>query len=131
GISESAHAVQDECGNYQYRAFGVPTLALHKQDEGPVVVSPYSTALSLTVDTGASMHNLRRIDKEGWLGTYGFYEAADYGLISRTPRRHGCELVRCWMAHHQGMSLLAITNLLRDGALQRWFHSSPRVQATE
>ena len=130
GISESAHAKRDEAGNYQYRAFGLPTLALHKDETDEIVVSPYSTLLALGVDTGGSLSNLRRISKEGWLGAYGFYEAADY-TPGRASRRHGYELVRCWMAHHQGMSLLAIANLFCDSIVQRWFHDNPRVQATE
>ncbi|MGZ4821382.1 MAG: glucoamylase family protein, partial [Terriglobales bacterium] len=130
GISESAYASRDDAGHYQYRAFGVPPLALHKDETDALVISPYSTLLALPVDTGASMRNLRRITKEGWLGMYGFYEAADYTAL-RSSRRHPCELVRCWMAHHQGMSMLAIANLLHDNVVQRWFHDNPRVQATE
>ena len=95
-----------------------------------LVISPYSSLLALPVDTGASMRNLRRITQEGWLGMYGFYEEADYTAL-RSSRRHSCELVRCWMAHHQGMSMLGIANLLHDNVVQRWFHDSPRVQATE
>jgi cyclic beta-1,2-glucan synthetase len=131
GISESAYSKLDEAGNYQYRAFGVPPLALHKDEMDALVVSPYSTLLALLVDTGASMGNLRRISREGWLGTYGFYEAADYTPALRPSRRRPHELVRCWMAHHQGMSLLAIANLFHDCVVQRWFHNNPQVQATE
>ena len=131
GISESAYAKRDEAGNYQYRAFGLPPLALHKDETDALVISPYSTLLALPVDTGASVRNLRRISKEGWMGSYGFYEAADYTAAPRSSRRHSYELVRCWMAHHQGMSLLAIANLFHDSVLQRWFHNNPRVQATE
>ncbi|MBZ5630212.1 MAG: glycosyl transferase [Acidobacteriia bacterium] len=130
GISESAYASRDAVGHYQYRAFGVPPLALHKDEMDALVISPYSSLLALPVDTGASMRNLRRITQEGWLGMYGFYEAADYTAL-RSSRRHSCELVRCWMAHHQGMSMLGIANLLHDNVVQRWFHDSPRVQATE
>ncbi len=129
GISESAHAMRDDVGHYQYRAFGVPSLALHKDETEALVISPYSTLLALAVDTGAAMRNLRRMTSEDWLGTYGFYEAADYTAAS--SRRHPCELVRCWMAHHQGMSMLAIANLLHDNVVQRWFHNNARVQATE
>ncbi len=131
GISESAYAKRDEAGNYQYRAFGLPPLALHKDETDALVISPYSTLLALPVDTGGSMRNLRRISREGWMGSYGFYEAADYTVEPRSSRRHSYELVRCWMAHHQGMSLLAIANLFHDSILQRWFHDNPRVQATE
>ena len=131
GISESAHAKRDEAGNYQYRAFGLPSLAVHKDQTEELVISPYSTLLALSIDPAGSLANLRRICKEGWLGIYGFYEAADFTPGLRAPRRHAYELVRCWMAHHQGMSLLAIGNLFYDGLLQRWFHNNPRVQATE
>ena len=131
GISESAYAKRDEAGNYQYRAFGLAPLALHQDDSDALVVSPYSTLLALTVDTEAGLRNLRRISKEGWLGMYGLYEAADYTPTLRSARRHPYELVRCWMAHHQGMSLLAIANLFHDSVVQRWFHNHPRVRATE
>ena len=131
GISESAYTKRDEAGNYQYRAFGLAPLAVHRDDSERLVVSPYSTLLALSVDAGASIGNLRRMSKEGWLGSYGFYEAADYGPALRSFRRYTCELVRCWMAHHQGMSLLASASLLHDNAVQRWFHNNPRVQATE
>jgi hypothetical protein len=131
GISESAHANRDDVGHYQYRAFGVPALALHKDETEALVISPYSTLLALAVDTEGSMRNLRRITKEGWLGMYGFYEAADYTAVLRSSRRHPCELVRCWMAHHQGMSMLAVANLLHNNLVQHWFHNNAQVQATE
>jgi cyclic beta-1,2-glucan synthetase len=132
GISESAYAKRDDAGNYQYRAFGLPGLALHKGEGNSLVVSPYSTFLALSVDAAGALRNLRRMEAEGWLGSYGFYEAADYTPVPGRRswgRRH--ELVRCWMAHHQGMSLLAMANFLHDGVVQRWFHGERRVQATE
>lgn len=132
GISESAYAKRDEAGNYQYRAFGLPHLALHKDEGEELVISPYSTFLALHVDASEAVRNLRRMEGEGWLGRYGFYEAADYTPTSgRRSWRHRHELVRSWMAHHQGMSLLAMANFLHDGVVQRWFHNDLRVQATE
>ncbi len=131
GISESAYSKCDENGNYQYHAFGLPALALHKEELEAVVVSPYSTMLALHVDPAAALANLRRMDREGWLAGYGFYEAADYTPALHSSRRPGYQLARCWMAHHQGMSLLAIANLLHDSVVQRWFHDAPQVQATE
>lgn len=131
GISESAYAMRDEVGNYQYRAFGLPGLALHKDDDEALVISPYSTFLALPVDGASCMRNLRRMCKEGWLGVYGFYDAADYTSAVRSGIRHHYELVRCWMAHHQGMSLLAAANLLHGDVVHRWFHSNLHVQATE
>ncbi len=130
GISESAYFKLDEAGNYQYLAFGLPQLGLMKRESCPVVVSPYSTFLALTVDTSAALKNLRRMKKMGWFGAYGFYEAADYSTSSHLGW-HRYKLVRCWMAHHQGMSLLSIANLLCDNVVQRWFNSNRRVQATE
>jgi hypothetical protein len=66
------------------------------------------------------------MESEGWMGPYGFYEAADYSVSSRRP-----VLVREWMAHHMGMSLLAIANSLRNNVVQQWFHAHPMIQATE
>ena len=131
GISESAYAKRDDAGNYQYRAFGLPLLALHKDESDALVVSPYSTMLALPIDPEACVRNVRRMSQFGWLGTYGFYEAADFTPAVRPLRRSSYELVRCWMAHHQGMSLLAVGNLFYDSTVQRWFHTNPRVQASE
>jgi cyclic beta-1,2-glucan synthetase len=128
GISESAHSKRDEDGNYQYSAFGIPPLALRETDLDSPVISPYSTLLALPVDGVAALRNLRRMAKEGWLKAYGFCDAADFTLAQRSSRY---ELVRCWMAHHQGMSLLALANLLHNNIVQRWFHNNPHVQATE
>ena len=131
GISESACATRNEVGDYHYEAFGVPKLALKKNETDPLIVSPYSTFLALTVDRQAALRNLHRMDALGWFGSYGFYEAADYTGSRRGFWRGRCELVRSWMVHHQGMSLLALANFLCDNVVQRWFHSDRRVQATE
>jgi len=131
GISESAYAARDEAGNYQYYAFGIPQLALHRGDVESLVISPYSTFLALTTSTKASLQNLRRMANQGWFGAYGFYESADFSASGARRWRHHFEIIRCWMAHHQGMSLLAMANFLHDGIVREWFHSHPRVQATE
>jgi len=131
GISESAYFRMDEAGNYQYYAFGIPNLALSKRDVNALVVSPYSTFLALHVCPSDALANLHRMSREGWLGAYGFYEAVDFTPARHHSWRHRYELVPCWMAHHQGMSLLSIANFLHDGVVQRWFHNEPRVQATE
>jgi hypothetical protein len=123
GISESGFCVGEGL-DYGYCAFGMPELALKPADTGPLVVSPYSTFLALGVDPAAAMANLRREEALGWLGRYGFYEAVDFGHT-------GPEIVRSWMAHHQGMSLLAACNLLFDRPMERYFHAEPQVLATE
>ena len=130
GISESAFAETDEEGSYSYRAFGVPQLAL-QQDEERLVVAPYATMLALAVAPSAAIKNLRWMTRKGWFGAYGFYESADFTPNPHQKRRQGYVLVRSWMTHHQGMSLLSIANFLKGGMVQNWFHRDARVQATE
>ncbi len=125
GISESGWARVDSIGRYGYQAWGIPSLALKYGAEDGPVISPYSTFLVLPYMRDEALANLRRMVKLGWLGAYGFYEAADY-TEGGEPK-----MVRSWMAHHQGMSLLAITNLLHDNVVQRWFHCNPIVRAAE
>ncbi len=131
GISESAYARVEENGNYAYRAFGVPQLAINHEEEERLVVAPYATMLALDVDPPAAIRNLRWMAKKGWFARYGFYEAADFSPEARSSQRQPFALVRSWMVHHQGMSLLAIANFLCNGVVQNWFHRDPRVQATE
>ena len=131
GISESACSKRNEAGDYHYEAFGVPSLAIRKSGAGPLVVSPYSTFLALNVDRQAALANLHKMEAMGWFGSYGFYEAADYASPRTLIRGARYELVRSWMVHHQGMSLLSLANVLCDNVVQRWFHSDRRVQATE
>lgn len=126
GISESGYAQRDDAGNYSYKAFGVPRAALSLEATAGPVISPYSTFLALGADADEAVANLRRMVALGWLGPYGFYEAADYIESPRTP-----VLVREWMAHHQGMSLLSLTNVLCDNVIQHWFHLNPLVQSVE
>ena len=130
GISESAYAKTDEEGTYAYRAFGVPQLAL-RQDEERLVVAPYATMLALDLAPTSAIENLHWMMKRGWFGAYGFYESADFdkGVRPSLWRRHA--LVRCWMSHHQGMSLLALGNFLKGNLVQKWFHRDVRVHATE
>ena len=125
GISESGFARIDSSGRYGYQAWGIPQLALKYGAEDGPVISPYSTFLALPMLRDAAIENLHRMESMGWLGGYGFYEAADY-TEGRDPR-----MVQSWMAHHQGMSLLALANLLRDDCFRRWFHANAIVRATE
>jgi hypothetical protein len=131
GISESACARRNEAGDYHYEAFGVPTLAVKKPESEPLIISPYSTLLALNVDTKASLENLRRMESLGWFGRYGFCEAADYTVPRNWLGRRRWELVRQWMVHHQGMSLLSLANFLGNNVVQKWFHSDRRVMASE
>src|SRR6185312_3814284 len=109
GISESGYGKTDEAGHYHYQAFGIPQISLKWDADAGPVISPYSTFLALGIDPASALRNLHRMDKAGWIGAYGFYEAADFSESRKKP-----VLVREWMAHHQGMALLAILNLLQD-----------------
>ncbi len=136
GISEAGYATLGADGHYQYHAFGIPALGIspNASDGGPVI-TPYASCLALPIDPVHAFANLERMAKSGWLTPYGFYESADYSAANE-PRQGPSlvrppQMVRSWMAHHQGMSLLALTNILCDKAVQRWFHSDRRVQATE
>ncbi len=122
GVSESA-CLLSGTDEYGYAPFGIPQLAM-KRINADRIVSPYSTFLSLMVDPKAALRNLRRMQELGWTGKYGFYEAADYSSGTAAT-------VRCWMAHHQGMSLLSICNVLFENPFQRYFHAEPYVLATE
>ncbi len=126
GISECGYAQTDTEGHYHYQAFGIPQIALKWDATAGPVVSPYSTFLALGTDSTEALRNLRRMSGHGWVGAYGFYEAIDYSQSIRDP-----QIVREWMAHHQGMSLLAILNLLDEDKTKQWFHANPELQATE
>ncbi len=131
GISESAYYVQDLEGNYQYRAFGVPGLGLKRGLGDDLVVAPYATLLAAPLAPAAVLANLEHLRKEGAAGRYGFYEAIDY-TPERLPKDQTRGIVLAtYMAHHQGMSLLALDNLLNLSPMQRRFHEDPRVQSAE
>ncbi len=125
GVSESAYSVTDADGFYQYRAFGLPSLALKRARTQPRVIAPYAAFLALAVHPIAAIHNLQRIRKRGWWGRYGLYEAVEFNEQDEPAA------VRSWMAHHHAMSLMAITNCLCESQFQRLFHSEPQVIATE
>jgi hypothetical protein len=130
GISEAAFSERNLEGIYAYRAFGVPSLALDPHAAENLVVCPYASFLALLVDGEAPYRNLDVMSKMGCLGSLGFYEACDF-TPRQKPENGDFELIRCWMAHHQGMSLMALSNFLNKGAIQKWFHREPRVMAAE
>ena len=131
GISESAYYAQDLEKNYQYRAFGVPGLGLKRGLGEDLVVAPYASILAAPIAPQAVLENLERLATEGLNGRFGYYEAIDY-TPERLPAQHkGGVVLRTWMAHHQGMSLLALDNVLNDSPMQQRFHADPRIQAAD
>jgi cyclic beta-1,2-glucan synthetase len=142
GISEAAHAERDQRGQYQYYAFGVPPLSASGGEMSAsggemtasgeqtkrLVIAPYASMLALMIDPARATANLRVMAANGWWTRHGFFESIDYSHASA----HGFpEVVRCFMAHHQGMALLAIDNALLGNRMQERFHHDPLVQSTE
>jgi len=130
GISESGYYRFDANLNYQYRAFGVPGLGLKRGLEKDLVVAPYASLLALSLRPQAVVQNITRLIEQGMFGPYGFYEAIDY-TPSRLPLGQSYGIVRSYMVHHHGMSLLALTNFLQDEVMVRRFHADPLVQSVE
>jgi cyclic beta-1,2-glucan synthetase len=130
GISESAWSALDSHQIYQYRAFGVPTLSLNPTTEDEMVVSPYSSALAMQLDPAAATENLERLKNLGMAGPMGFYEAIDFSRESGQSGARGV-VIYCYMAHHQGMSLAALDNVLHRDVMQRRFHGDLRIRAVE
>jgi cyclic beta-1,2-glucan synthetase len=130
GVSESAHNVRDVELTYQYSDFGVPGLGLRRGLFEDVVVAPYATALAAMVDPRSTLDNFAHLEAAGADGAYGFYEALDY-TPSSLPENTRVAVVRTYMAHHQGMVLVSLGNVVHDGLTRRRFHSHAMVQASE
>ncbi len=129
GISESGYNSIDVNLNYQYRAFGVPGLGLKRGLADDLVIAPYASALALMVAPEEACLNLQRLAAEGFGGRYGFYEAIDY-TPSRLQYGQSNAVVRSFMAHHEGISFLALAYLLQNCPMQKRFKSDPQFQAT-
>ncbi|WP_089609262.1 GH36-type glycosyl hydrolase domain-containing protein [Dehalobacterium formicoaceticum] len=130
GTSESGFYAFDMHLNYQYKAFGVPDLGLKRGLAKDMVVSPYSTFLALPFDAESAWENLKRLRDDLVEGPYGLYEAVDY---TRERLHFGKKkgIVKSYMAHHQGMILVALNNYFHQNVMQRRFHGDPVVQAGE
>ena len=128
GVSESGYYTVDAHFNYQYRAFGVQALGLKRGLSDDVVIAPYASVLALMVDAEAACKNLQRLAGQGSAGRFGLYEAVDY-TEARVPRGQTLAVVRSFMAHHQGMSLLALTSRLLNQPMQRRFEANPALQS--
>lgn len=131
GISEAAYSAIDVHRIYQYRSFGVPGLGFKRDLEEDLVVSPYSTALALAIDPRSAIKNFKVLEKrEQIIAEYGCYESIDFTRQSAPQGKRGV-IVYAFMAHHQGMSFLAINNLLNNNILRKRFHANPRVCGME
>ncbi len=128
GMSESAYAGRDHTLAYQYAPQGVPRLALRRTPESERVIAPYASALAAGIDPRAACDNLRALVALGARGRYGMVEAVDFTPARQaTGVRH--TLVHTFMAHHQGMTIVALTNVLQGGIVQRWGMADNRMEA--
>ena len=130
GVSESAYNARDLDLTYQYSSFGVPGLGLKRGLSEDIVIAPYAAALAAMIDPAAATQDFAQLAEAGGKGSYGFYEALDY-TGTRVPEGKDVAIVRAYMSHHQGMSLVAIANVLNDGMMRSRFHAEPIVRATE
>ena len=130
GISESAFNAQDLHRTYQYSNFGVSGLGFKRGLSEDLVVAPYATALAAMIEPAEAARNFEKLAKSGALGPYGFWEAVDF-TAERLRENEKAAVVHAVMAHHQGMTIASLTNVLEAGILRRRFHAEPSIQATE
>ncbi len=127
GVSESAYNARDRDLNYQYANFGVPGLAIKPTGSEELVVTPYATALAAMYEPEAASINFARLAELGGVGPYGYYEAIDFSP-SRLPAEARHVIVRSHMAHHQGMTLVALANACFDAVFRGDFAGEAIVQ---
>jgi cyclic beta-1,2-glucan synthetase len=130
GVSESGFNGRDVNLAYQYSSFGVSGLGLKRGLSEDLVIAPYATALAAMVEPSAAAKNFRALTRVGGLGEYGYFEAIDY-TPSRLPESASHAVVQEYMAHHQGMTLVALANVICGWTMRRRFHSEPLVQSAE
>ena len=130
GMSELQYNARDIEQTYQYSSFGVPDLGYKRGLRDNIVIAPYASGLASMVDPAATVQNYKRMAGLGARGAYGWYEALDY-TRARLPEGVKFTVIRSFMAHHQGMTLVAIANALHDGAMRARFHAEPIMQAAE
>lgn len=128
GMSESAYAASDPTLAYQYAPQGVPRLALRRTPPDDLVIAPYATALAAMITPRLAAQNLRRLEALQARGDWGFIEALDYSADRQSATSRFTPVLTC-MAHHQGMSLVALTNVLEGGVVRRWGMADPRLAA--
>ncbi|MBX3574732.1 MAG: protein ndvB [Mesorhizobium sp.] len=130
GVSEAAYNARDREMTYQYTNFGVPGLGLKRGLAQNTVIAPYASVLASQFAPHAAVDNLDRLASVGAVGRYGFYDAVDY-TPTRVPEGQDCAVVRNYYAHHQGMCIVAISNVIHEGRMRERFHADPVIEAAE
>ena len=128
GVSESAYAAADHTLAYQYAPQGVPRLALRRTPIDALVVAPYATALAAPLSPHGAWRNFEALAALGARGRYGFIEALDFSP-ARQLAGDRVTPVATYMSHHQGMTIVALANVLLDGVAQRWGMADPHIEA--
>ncbi len=130
GISEAAFNARDAYMNYQYSNFGVPNLGLQRGLSRNAVIAPYASLLAAQYQPAAAVANLKRLEKLGALGRYGFHDSVDF-TPSRVREGESCAVVKNYYAHHHGMAIIAVNNVIFEGRMRERFHSDPVIEAAE
>ncbi|WP_343313311.1 glucoamylase family protein [Brucella sp. BE17] len=130
GISEAAFNARDAYMNYQYSNFGVPNLGLQRGLSRNAVIAPYASLLAAQYQPAAAVANLKRLEKLGALGRYGFHDSVDF-TPSRVREGETCAVVKNYYAHHHGMAIIAVNNVIFEGRMRERFHSDPVIEAAE
>jgi cyclic beta-1,2-glucan synthetase len=130
GISEAAYNARDREMTYQYTNFGVPGLGLKRGLGQDTVIAPYASLLAAQFRPAEAVDNLERLKALGALGRYGFHDAVDF-TPARLPQGKTHAVVRNFMAHHHGMSIVAVANTVFEGRMRERFHSDPVIVAAE
>jgi cyclic beta-1,2-glucan synthetase len=130
GMSESEYNLRDIEATYQYSSFGVPDLGFKRGLADSTVIAPYASGLAAMIDPASAVLNCDRMARVGALGVHGFYEALDY-TRARLPEGASVAIIRAFMAHHQGMTIVGIGNALHGGRMRARFHAEPIVRAAE
>lgn len=130
GVSESGFNARDLSMNYQYSSFGIPGMGLKTGLAADLVVAPYATGLAAMFDPQEAYRNFVALAGFGAKGRFGFYEALDF-TPTRLPADAKVAIVRSYMAHHQGMTIVAIANVLHQGRIRQHFHAEPMIRAAE
>jgi cyclic beta-1,2-glucan synthetase len=130
GISESSYYRFDQAENYQYKGFGVPALGRKRGLENDLVIAPYASLMAVGINPQAVLENIKHLIDQGALGHFGFYESIDY-TTSRLPVGQDKAVIKSYMAHHQGMIMVALSNFLASTAIVNRIHKDPRIKSTE
>ncbi len=128
GISEAAFNLKDLHSNYQYKAFGIPWLGLKRGLADETVVATYGSVLAINDYPKEVYQNLKKFEEYGMYNKYGFYESIDF-TPERLKKGSKAEVVKTYMAHHQGLILLSINNLFNNNILQKRFMENPEINA--